>query len=468
MRCTLGVTRAHAPAWLTPCGLALWAALPAGLAAAQTVPVGYLDAATCGFIAGWTQDRDTPDAPLDVHLYFDAPAGNAAAFGMAIRAGLHREDLCTAIGSCAHGFAVPLPLGFFDGRDHAVYAYAINSGPGDNPLLTNAPRTVRCEPAMRPAIVAGSVRRPIASPDVLAAWRLSGKDVAALSAATLGELADGPPLSPAPELLRVEGDARVFVREGAVLRHVPDPAALSAWRLEFVPLRTVTAAEVAGALYGAPWRGQPYVAQGSGPRLYLVDAPPPLWASMLVEGLPTSMEVGSSARVQVRLVNFGSLTWMDDVAVAPTPRDQLSPVCDPSWPSCTRAAPVRGSVPPGATATVPLEVRAPRTPGVIQVCFGLVHGTHWFSDPGQLGPADMSTCQALTVTMPAPPSPPDAGLLDARAPVVEADAGAVDAARATAPASGCGVVAGSSGAGSSLLVALVLLAALRARARHEA
>lgn len=451
--------RAHALARLPSCAVALSAALSVAPAAAQTVPVGYLDAATCGFIAGWTQDRDTPDAPLDVHLYFDAPAGNPAAFGMAIRAGLHREDLCTAIGSCAHGFAVPLPLGFFDGRDHAVYAYAINSGPGDNPLLTNAPRTVRCEPAARPEIARGSVRRPIASPDVLAAWRLSGKDVAALEPATLAELADGAPLSPAPDLVRVDGDTRVFVREGAVLRHVLDPAALSAWRLEFASLRTVTAAEVAGALHGAPWRGQPYVARGSGPQLYLVDAPPPLWASILVEGLPSTLEVGASATVQVQLVNFGSLTWMDDVEVAPTPRDQVSAVCDPSWPSCTRAARVRGSVPPGATATVPLEIRAPRSPGVVQVCFGLVHGTHWFSDPGQLGPSDMSTCQALTVTMPAPPPPPDAGQLDARTPVGQADAGGGDAALITAPASGCGVYGpadGASGLTLALLLGLVL------------
>lgn len=452
--------RAHATAWLTSCGAAVLATLPPTHAVAQTPPVGYLDAATCGVIAGWTQDRDTPDAPLDVHLYFDAPAGNPAAFGMAIRAGLHREDLCAAIGSCAHGFAVPLPLGFFDGQDHAVYAYAINSGPGDNPLLTNAPRTVRCEPSARPAIAAGSVRRPIASSDVLAAWRLGGKDVAALTPATLGELADGPPLSPAPELLRVDGDARVFVREGAVLRHVPDPATLSAWRLEFAPLRTVTAAEVASVLYGAPWRGQPYVAQAGGPRLYLVDAPPPLWASMLVEGLPSTLEVGASVSVQVRLRNFGSLTWMDDVEVAPTPRDQLSAVCDPSWPSCTRAARVRGSVPPGGTAVVPLELRAPRTPGVVQVCFGLVHGTHWFSDPGQLGPSDDSTCQSLTVTMPAPPPAPDAGLLDARAPPGEADAGVQDAGLAVAPASGCGVLRGSTHGAWELTSALGLGIAL--------
>jgi hypothetical protein len=98
---------------------------------------------------------------------------------------------------------------------------------------------------------------------------------------------------------------------------------------------------------------------------------------------------------------------------------------------------------------------------VVQVCFGLVHGTHWFSDPGQLGPSDESTCQSLTVTMPAPPPPPpDAGQLDASAPRDEADAGVRDAGLAAAPASGCGVLGGSTHGASELASALGLGIAL--------
>ncbi len=408
---------------------ALAALLTPGFVHAQTVPVGYLDQAGCGGIAGWAQDPDVPDAVIDVHLYFGGPAGDPAAHGVALRADLHRDDLCTAIRSCVHGFHVPLPLGYYDGRDRAVYAYAIDSAGGQNPLLGNAPRTARCDAASLPPIPAGAVRRHVGSPEILAAWRMSGVDVAARPEAALGDLADGAPLPAAPLLVRMDGDPRVFVRDGEVLRHVLDGQAMAAWRFDYGAIRVIPPAEGAALLVGAPWPRAPLFARGSGPRVYAIDAPPPLWASLLMGELPTELAPGATADVTFTLHNFGSLTWTRAVELAPTPRDVASPLCHPSWPSCTRAAAVIGEVPSGGQTTLTVRVAAPLAEGPLTACFGLVRGAQWFSDPGQLGPPDDAVCRSLRVRAGAVVAP-DAG------EVAGADVGVVigpDAGDAGAP-----------------------------------
>jgi uncharacterized protein (TIGR03382 family) len=114
-------------------------------------PTGWIDDVTCeGGIAGWAQDPDDLDAPIDVHLYFGGPAGDPMARAVSVTAGDHREDLCTAIGSCAHGYRVAIPAEFFDDADHAVHAYGIDSAGGTNPELRGSPATFRCALAAMP------------------------------------------------------------------------------------------------------------------------------------------------------------------------------------------------------------------------------------------------------------------------------------------------------------------------------
>jgi lysozyme len=110
------------------------------------VPRGSLDSAACTTIAGWAQDPNTPDAPAFVDLYFDGPAGSSTVTAsMRVAADGHRDDLCSALGSCDHAFSVPTPAALKDGRAHQVWAYAISTvGGSSNPLLGAAPRSFRC------------------------------------------------------------------------------------------------------------------------------------------------------------------------------------------------------------------------------------------------------------------------------------------------------------------------------------
>lgn len=110
-------------------------------ASSNRPPVGYLDHGGCDALAGWSMDPDAPDTVIDVHLYVGGPAGSGAP-GFPVRAGIHRDDLCVAIGSCNHGYSLATPPMFFDGADHTVFAYGIDAMGGDNPLLGTA--TFRC------------------------------------------------------------------------------------------------------------------------------------------------------------------------------------------------------------------------------------------------------------------------------------------------------------------------------------
>ena len=120
-------------------------------------PRGYLDTAACTGIGGWAQDQDTPDAPIDVHVYFDGPAGSPDGHGYPTHATISRPDLCTAIGSCEHGFHMTVPPQYFDDTDHAVYAYGIDAMGGANPLLGDSPRTLHCAPALFDSATSASI-----------------------------------------------------------------------------------------------------------------------------------------------------------------------------------------------------------------------------------------------------------------------------------------------------------------------
>ena len=120
-----------------------WGGGPGGGPCANAAPVGFLDAVSCETgAAGWAQDPSSPDSPIAVHVYIDGPAG--AGRGFPIEANAHRDDLCVAIGSCAHGYAWTVPAVYRDGLSHTVHAYAIDSEGGNNPLLSGSPLTFTC------------------------------------------------------------------------------------------------------------------------------------------------------------------------------------------------------------------------------------------------------------------------------------------------------------------------------------
>ena len=153
--------RAHARrTWARAAGLATLGAgwLCAGEAWA-VLPVGYLDSAACEAIVGWAHDPDEPAVGIAVHVYLGGPAGSGAP-GVPITANVYRDDLCTAIGSCEHGYVLAPPLSLLDGAAHAIHAYGINTGEGGNPELGNSPRVLQCAPTASGVLRRVDGRRP--------------------------------------------------------------------------------------------------------------------------------------------------------------------------------------------------------------------------------------------------------------------------------------------------------------------
>ncbi|MCC7537843.1 MAG: phosphodiester glycosidase family protein [Deltaproteobacteria bacterium] len=379
-------------------------------------PEGSLDRVDCDVIGGWARDPDEPARAIDAHVYIGGPAGDPMAVGYPLLAGLSRPDLCTALGSCEHAFELPVPRGFLDGVERQVFVYGIDTGGGDNALLGNAPRPLRCDTPALPALEpAGSVRRHVASPEILAAWSFDTRDVAHLDDAALVALDEGPDVSPAPVLVRAEDGAAIYVREGAVLRHVPDPAAMAAWHLSFDAVMVLPAADVDALVEGAPLLARPFLAQGGGPEVWLVDHPPPLRARLVSHGVPDFVEVDREVPVAFQLRNRGTLAWEPgEVWLATTePRGRDSALCDAaSWRDCAHAATLDAPVAPGSDATFRVTLRGSRAAlGVVDECFGLVYrDAHFFGDPGLGGPADDAVCVSVEVLEPGMPPTRDAGI----------------------------------------------------------
>ena len=431
----------------------------AEFANSNRAPIGYLESAACTGVVGWAQDPDMADAPIDVHVYFDGPAGDPAAVGVVGHADGYRDDLCTALGSCEHGFVVRPPLSFFDGADHEVHAYGIDSMGGTNAELAGSPTTLHCDAPPVPMPVAGVVRRHVPSPDVLAAWGFDFVDVAPLSDAMLDAIPDGPDVVASPDLVQATGDPAVYVLENRTLRHVPSPAALAAWGFDVGAIRAVMPAALDPELVGAPLLDAPFLARGSGPEVYLVDAAPPLWAELVTDNVPSVIASGRSTEVSFRFRNRGSHDWTPgEVMLAPTPRDVASEVCDAGWPSCTRAATVASPTAPGEEGVFTVRLAGPVDPGPLTVCFGLVLDDHWFSDVGQNGPADDAICRTVEVV---PAGEIDAGASDADGSVVPDDGRYLTsscACRASGPAP----------ASRSLALGLLVLGLVLARRRRRA
>lgn len=99
-------------------------------------PIGYFDGFTGGSAYGWTCDPSSYSQAIDVHFYLDGTYATGKFVG-ATRADRPREAAVGALcgGYSSHGFSFPLPASTLDGRNHTLYAYAINVPAGENPLL---------------------------------------------------------------------------------------------------------------------------------------------------------------------------------------------------------------------------------------------------------------------------------------------------------------------------------------------
>jgi MYXO-CTERM domain-containing protein len=240
-------------------------------------PVGYIDSADCTSIAGWAQDQDTPDQPLDVHLYFDGNPGDPAARAFAVHADQHRDDLCAAIGSCNHGYSAAPPRSLLDGQPHTVNPFAIDSMGGTNPALSGGPKTFQCAPPTPPVDALHGVKRWIPSTAVFDAWRFDWfRDLAHEPDALVASFPDGPSEPDAPVVVQADdGTPEVWVIDTGVRRHVIDPASLAAWRFDGPGVIAIQpAAQVYQYPEGADFPAVPFVfSSPSDPKVYILDVP---------------------------------------------------------------------------------------------------------------------------------------------------------------------------------------------------
>ena len=98
-----------------------------------------------------------------------------------------------------------------------------------------------------------------------------------------------------------------------MVRRVTSVTSLNAWNFSAASALPA-AAEV---LRGVDWPATAFLAKGSGPNVYLLDAPPALWAERVSGDLPETMAAGSAVDVTIRLRNRGSLPWGSEVSLAP-------------------------------------------------------------------------------------------------------------------------------------------------------
>ncbi len=248
-----------------------WHAVPP-----NTPPRGYLDSAACAAVAGWAQDQDAPTTAIDVDVYFNGAAGAAGAEGVRIVAGNARSDLCSAIGSCNHGYSMPVPVGLLDGKSHSVYAYGIDSQGEANTLLTGSPKTVECPNATPPLTARAGVKRHVVDPASMTAWGFSSlDDVAPEPDSVVAAYPQSADWTEKPSLVQADdGTPQVWLIDGDVRRHVVSPDSLAAWHRTFAEVVKTPAAKVYAYAQGADLPATPFLMIGTGPAVWVVDVAP--------------------------------------------------------------------------------------------------------------------------------------------------------------------------------------------------
>ncbi len=242
----------------------------------DTPPRGYLDGADCSTgIVGWAQDQNAPSTPISVDLYFDGQAGTSTT-KMRVTAGDKRQDLCTAIGSCNHGFAVDVPRGLLDGKAHSVYAYGIDTQGGSNTLLTGSPKKFTCPNATPPLDVQHGVKRHVVDGASMKAWSFSMlTDVAPEPDAVVNAYPQSADWAATPEVVQADdGTPEVWLVDGEVRRHVVSPASLAAWHFTSADVVKTNAATVYGYKQGPDLPAAPFLVIGTGPAVWVIDVAP--------------------------------------------------------------------------------------------------------------------------------------------------------------------------------------------------
>ena len=248
-------------------------------------PEGWLDSVDADGVRGWARDVDVPDSAIDVHLYFGGGAGSGAP-AKGVKSDRHRDDLCTAIGSCAHGFDLSPPLSLLDGQPHEVHAYGIDEAGLENAELAGSPKTLQ---ASTPPL--SGVRRHVIDPDSYAAWKLDDFwDRLPADDAAIAELAEAKDFPALPSLIQADdGSPEVYVEDGKWRRHVADPSVMAAWGFDFASVEKRPAMEVASLDAGPDWPARPRIVAKSDGTIFALDV------SMPELGAPPLADAGAGA-----------------------------------------------------------------------------------------------------------------------------------------------------------------------------
>ena len=104
-------------------------------------PIGAFDFIQDGTALGWALDPDTPTTNVTLHVYLDGPAGTGTIISSTGKTYFPRPDVNTATGFAGnHGFSFAVPRQYYDGQNHTLYIYAIDTRTGAA-LLAGSPKT---------------------------------------------------------------------------------------------------------------------------------------------------------------------------------------------------------------------------------------------------------------------------------------------------------------------------------------
>lgn len=234
--------------------------------ARATSPVGAVTV-DCSRVEGWGQDPDDPALMIAVHLYFDGPAGDPAATGVPLTANLPLQGGCEG-DQCSHGFRSALPLSRLDNLPHPVHAYGIDNAADPNLELAGSPVSYTCPPLP----IVGGVKRHIVNPDVLAQWQFSiFFDMMKPGDLALAAVPESTAVDVAPQLALAEGTQEpLWLLDHGFRRPVP-PESVGPWRLAPASAVIMPVADLMALPEGTPLSPRPVLAQGSGPKVYLLD-----------------------------------------------------------------------------------------------------------------------------------------------------------------------------------------------------
>ncbi|MBU1102666.1 fibronectin type III domain-containing protein [Patescibacteria group bacterium] len=242
---------------------------PSPTPSTNSLPVGWLDKADAGGVAGWAYDLDAGTSPIDVHVYIDGVIAGATT------ANLPRPDIVGAadgaVKDANHGFNYSFPV--LSAGTHRINVYAINTPVDTNPELTGSPKTINVSSDIPPSpspspgpignnslvrliddtkvyIIEDGQRRWIPTLDTFVANGYSWSDVQEVDSSVFNQYSEGQPLPVAIEipsahanaaLVRLANNPRVYALIGTKLHWIPNPDVFNLYRYQWSKIKVITA-----------------------------------------------------------------------------------------------------------------------------------------------------------------------------------------------------------------------------------